>query len=74
MNNTTTHTDASAVKVTRNYAQRKEAILSNPCTHNILKDIVRKLDDSDIMDALHNLECATKLFEQRLEEIKQGIY
>ena len=74
MSNTLTSTDASAVKVTRTYAQRKEAILSNPCTHNILKDIVRKLDDSDIMDALHNLECATKLFEQRLEEIKQGIY
>jgi len=74
MSNTLNSTEASAVKDTRTYAQRKEAILSNPCTHNILKDIVRKLDDSDIMDALHNLECATKLFEQRLEEIKQGIY
>jgi hypothetical protein len=74
MNNTNTQTEASAVKDARTYAQRKESILSNPCTHNILKDIVRKLDDSDIMDALHNLECATKLFEQKLEEIKQGIY
>jgi len=74
MSNTSTQTKASVVKVTRTYAQRKEAILSNPCIQNVLKDIVRKLDDSDIMDALHNLECATKLFEQRLEEIKQGIY
>jgi len=56
------------------YAERKNAILSNPCTHNVLKDMVRKLDNSDIMDALHNLECATKLFQQRLEEIKQGGY
>ena len=74
MNNTNKQTEASAVKVARTYADRKNAILSNPCTHNVLKDIVRKLDGSDIMDALHNLECATKLFEQRLEEIKQGIY
>jgi hypothetical protein len=74
MSNTITSTEASAVKVTRTYTQRRDAILSNPCTHNVLKDIVRKLDDSDIMDALHNLECATKLFQQRLEEIKQGIY
>lgn len=74
MNNTNTQTEASAVKDARTYAQRKTAILSNPCTHYVLKDIIRKLDDSDIMDALHNLECATKLFEQRLEEIKQGIY
>jgi len=74
MNNTNQQTETSAVKVARTYAERKNAILSNPCTHNVLKDIVRKLDDSDIMDALHNLECATKLFEQRLEEIKQGIY
>ena len=74
MDNTNKQTDASAVKVSRTYAQRRDAILSNPCTHNVLKDIVRKLDDSDIMDALHNLECATKLFQQRLEEIKQGIY
>jgi len=74
MSNTNTQTEGSAVKVARTYAERKNAILSNPCTHNVLKDIIRKLDDSDIMDALHNLECATKLFEQRLEEIKQGIY
>lgn len=56
------------------YAQRKTAILSNPSIHYVLKDIIKKLDESDIMDALHNLECATKLFELRLEEIKQGIY
>ena len=74
MDNTNKQTEVSAVKVARTYAERKNAILSNPCTHNVLKDIIRKLDDSDIMDALHNLECATKLFEQRLEEIKQGIY
>jgi len=74
MDNTNKQTEASAVKVSRTYAQRRDAILSNPCTHNVLKDIVRKLNDSDIMDALHNLECATKLFQQRLEEIKQGGY
>lgn len=74
MDNTNKQTDASAVKDASIYAQRKNAILSNPCTHHVLKDMIRKLDDSDIMDALHNLECATNLFELRLEEIKNGVY
>lgn len=73
MNNTNT-IEASAVKDACTYAQRKTAILSNPCTHYVLKDMIQKLENSDIMDALHNLECATNLFELRLEEIKNGVY
>jgi hypothetical protein len=74
MNNTNKQTEASAVKVARTYAERKNAILLNLGSHYVLNDMIQKLDDLDIMDALRVLECATKLFQQRLEEIKQGVY
>ena len=74
MNNTNKRTEASAVKVARTYAERKNVILSNPVSHYVLNDMIQKLDDLDIMDALRVLEWSKKLFEQKLEEIKKGIY
>ena len=67
MNSTQTNTDASAVKDARTYGQQRDAILNSDCAHNVLKDIIRKLDDCDAVDAVNNLECALKLFEVKLE-------
>jgi len=74
MSNTLTNTEASAVKVTRTYAQQRDAILNTPMAHNSLKDIIRRLDNCDVCDAITNLEIALSLFNARFEEIKQGIY
>ena len=67
MSNTNTQTDASAVKDVRTYGQQRDAILNSDCAHNVLKDIIRKLDDCDAVDAVNNLECALRLFEVKLE-------
>jgi len=74
MDNTNKQTEASAVKVTRTYAQKRDAILNNPMARNSLKDIIRRLDDCDVCDAIINLEIALSLFNRRFEEIKNGIY
>jgi hypothetical protein len=71
MNNTNTQTDASAVKVTRTYAQQRDGILNTPMAHNSLKDIIRRLDNCDVCDAITNLEIALSLFNARFEEIKK---
>lgn len=68
MNNTNTQTEASAVKDVRTYGQQRDAILNSDCAHNVLKDIIRKLDDCDPVDAVNNLECALNLFEIRVEQ------
>lgn len=67
MNNTNTQTEASAVKDARTYGQQRDAILNSDCAHNVLKDIIRKLDDCDPADAVNNLECALNLFEFKLQ-------
>jgi len=66
MSNTNTQTDASAVKDASNYWRQRDAILNSDCTHNVLKDIIRKLDDCDPVDAVNNLEFALSLFEVKL--------
>lgn len=66
MSNTNTQTETSAVKDASNYWRQRDAVLNSDSTHNVLKDIIRKLDDCDPVDAVNNLEFALSLFEVKL--------
>jgi hypothetical protein len=66
MSNTNTQTEASAVQDARSYWRQRDAVLNSDSTHNVLKDIIRKLDDCDPVDAVNNLEFALSLFEVKL--------
>jgi hypothetical protein len=66
MSNTHTNTEANAVKDVRSYWRQRDAVLNSDSTHNVLKDIIRKLDDCDPVDAVNNLEFALSLFEVKL--------
>jgi hypothetical protein len=71
MNNTTTQTEASAVKDVQTYAKTKELILSYSHFSPNYKKIIDILDDVDVVRALGILKAATHLFTKKFEEIKR---
>jgi len=68
MQETTMTTEASAVKATPTFSQRRDGILSNPFRRSPIKEIIKKLDKRNVLDAIDDLECALRLFKQKLEE------
>ena len=74
MSNTNTHTDASAVKVTRTHAERIKDKLNGDYTPYAYKSLIQIMENLDVADALIILRAATKLYELKMEEIKKGIY
>lgn len=77
MQTTNTNTETSAVKATRiydkKYEKKRREILESGCAY-VLKDIIRSLEHCDPVDALNFLKCATDLYEQKFEDIKNGSY
>jgi len=74
MSNTLTNTEASAVKVTRTHIERVKDKLSGDYTPYAYKNLIKIMETLDVADALITLRAATKLYELKMEEIKQGIY
>jgi hypothetical protein len=68
--NNTTHTEASAVQVTRNFTRERDRILKADWTPNYCKDLVKVLDSKDVVDVLGVLEFIQDLFSVKLEEVK----
>ena len=71
MNNTNTHTEASAVQDVRKYESLKHSICNSLATSRNLVRIIHILDDVDVVRALHVLDAATNLFKIKFEEIKK---
>ena len=74
MDNTNKQTEASAVKVSRTHADRVKDKLSGDYTPYAYKNLIKIMETLDVSDALITLRAATKLYELKMEEIKQGIY
>ena len=72
MSNTTTQTDASAVRDASKYEQTKNTILNMYGTHTLLKKIIILCEDRDPVDAINNLEAVLKLMKMKLNEIKEN--
>ena len=71
MSNTNTHTDASAVKVTRTHSERVKDKLNNHFTPFAYMQLIKIMEKIDVCDALIILDAATKLYKKKFEEIKQ---
>jgi hypothetical protein len=67
---TAENTEASAVKVTRNFKATKELIYHYSHFSPNYKKIINILDDIDVVRALGILSAATHLFKMKYEEIK----
>jgi hypothetical protein len=74
MSNTTTQTEARAVKVSRTHAERVEDKLNGDYTPYAYKNLIKIMETLDVADALITLRAATKLYELKMEEVKGGIY
>jgi hypothetical protein len=72
--NNTTHTEASAVQVSRTHAERVKDKLNGDYTPIAYKNLIKIMEDLDVVDALIILRAATKLYELKMEEVKRGIY
>jgi hypothetical protein len=68
---TAENTEASAVQVTRNHANRVKQKLNNPYISEDFKKIILRLETMDVVDALHVLRSATHLYSLKFKEIIQ---
>jgi len=56
----------------KSYEQQRFEILESYPPY-VLADIIRKLEHCDPADALSYLDCATRLYRKRFEEIKEAV-
>jgi hypothetical protein len=50
------------------YKDFRDKALNDPAIHNWVKDVIKTLDEKDVVDALHGLEFLQKLFKWKQEE------
>lgn len=50
------------------YIAQREALLSSPCTHYWVKELILKLDEKDPVDVVADLEALLQMYLARLPE------
>ncbi len=63
---TVIHLFIKQYNMNKQYKAQLESMNNDPSVHNIVKEIVNKLDDHDPVDALHDIEMVLALCKARL--------